>query len=497
MPYFGDYVFDSQGNVVPGATITVATQAGAAATIYSDALRTTTITSLTTGSDGSYEFYIASGRYTITAQYQGFSQTDTFDLGVAGIETVTDFGADPTGVADSTAAWLAFKTHCVTTGTPGYLPSGTYLIDAFSFAGNSGLKLFGASKNPNISQVSGAPQTILKLRSASSTFVTINSVYDLDVQDIHFDGGQFADTVVSFPGTIAVTGCTFERCSFDGATPTTGRTFYIVGSIQVDNTRFRYCNVGQVLGGNGSVKASRLIENTNTNALNIWFEHSYFEDADYMFVFGAGSCSFYRCDFFRAVTRFFYISSVTQSFTIYDPYTEGADNVPFLIQAGSAGVTSQHPITIEKGNLNAINTLLLNCQQPVRLLGFNTGGDVDITPMATYGVYNVFAEGVGFVAGKGFTGTGASTNLIQINCAVDTIAQATKVSGLLQTEGKIYPGTDAAVMQTAAGIYAGSGAPNNANGSNGDFYLRGDGTAAGNTVIYHKEGGSWVALTTT
>lgn len=59
------------------------------------------------------------------------------------------------------------------------------------------------------------------------------------------------------------------------------------------------------------------------------------------------------------------------------------------------------------------------------------------------------------------------------------------------------PATDAGAYQTAAHLYAGSGAPNNANGSNGDFYFRSDGTVAGNTVMYHKEGGSWVAFTTT
>ena len=47
------------------------------------------------------------------------------------------------------------------------------------------------------------------------------------------------------------------------------------------------------------------------------------------------------------------------------------------------------------------------------------------------------------------------------------------------------------------GIYAGSGAPNNANGTNGDYYFRSDGTQAGNTCIYHREGGTWVALVTT
>ena len=45
-------------------------------------------------------------------------------------------------------------------------------------------------------------------------------------------------------------------------------------------------------------------------------------------------------------------------------------------------------------------------------------------------------------------------------------------------------------------IFVGVGAPNDANGQNGDFYFRSEGTVAGNTVVYHKQAGIWVALTT-
>jgi len=64
------------------------------------------------------------------------------------------------------------------------------------------------------------------------------------------------------------------------------------------------------------------------------------------------------------------------------------------------------------------------------------------------------------------------------------------------TDGGHRPTTPAGVAQTAADLYAGSGAPNNTDGSDGDFYFRSDGTKAGNTVIYHKEAGAWVALVT-
>lgn len=67
----------------------------------------------------------------------------------------------------------------------------------------------------------------------------------------------------------------------------------------------------------------------------------------------------------------------------------------------------------------------------------------------------------------------------------------------LSAAGVLRPATPAGAAQTAVSLFAGNGAPNNADGSDGDFYFRGNGTQAGNTVIYHKEAGAWVALITT
>lgn len=58
--------------------------------------------------------------------------------------------------------------------------------------------------------------------------------------------------------------------------------------------------------------------------------------------------------------------------------------------------------------------------------------------------------------------------------------------------GKLFPRTDAGAQQTAAGLLGGTGAPNNANGNNGDFYFRSDGGAG--TAIYQKRAGSWVGI---
>lgn len=58
--------------------------------------------------------------------------------------------------------------------------------------------------------------------------------------------------------------------------------------------------------------------------------------------------------------------------------------------------------------------------------------------------------------------------------------------------GQFYPVTDANAAQTASGIFAGTGAPNNANGNNGDVYIRSDGGAG--TTIYHRRAGAWVGV---
>ena len=72
-----------------------------------------------------------------------------------------------------------------------------------------------------------------------------------------------------------------------------------------------------------------------------------------------------------------------------------------------------------------------------------------------------------------------------------------KISSLgTQCKTGLYPPDDDGAVQAAVKIHAGNGVPDNANGANGDFYLRGDGTTAGSTVIYHKEGGAWVPAVT-
>jgi hypothetical protein len=64
--------------------------------------------------------------------------------------------------------------------------------------------------------------------------------------------------------------------------------------------------------------------------------------------------------------------------------------------------------------------------------------------------------------------------------------------GSAQLTGSLYPATDAKAAQTACALRAGNGAPNNANGNNGDVYFNSAGGAL--TTIYQKRAGAWVGI---
>lgn len=65
-------------------------------------------------------------------------------------------------------------------------------------------------------------------------------------------------------------------------------------------------------------------------------------------------------------------------------------------------------------------------------------------------------------------------------------------NGTMNCQKQLYPATPALARQTAAALWAGTGAPSNTNGANGDFYFRSDGGAG--TAIYQKRAGAWVGI---
>lgn len=81
------------------------------------------------------------------------------------------------------------------------------------------------------------------------------------------------------------------------------------------------------------------------------------------------------------------------------------------------------------------------------------------------------------------TPTGATSSVARLRI---------QAAGEVCTQTKFCPGTDAGAFQVACGLFAGTGAPSNANGANGDFYFRSDGGAG--TRLYFKTGGAWTGI---
>jgi hypothetical protein len=335
------------------------------------------------------------------------------------------------GITDDTTAWLSFKSYLNTNDVPGEMHSATFAIDAFTFGqSDSGLNLTGAVyNNANF----GQEGTILKLRSASSTFVTLSGCYNMDISYIEFDGGKYADTVVYFPGLETVTECRFERCAFYGATPNTGKVHFYDGTIQIDKITFNQCNITEDKYVHGTSYALNLIHNDNSNALLIWYEHCYLNSADVLIRFGQGSCNFFRCDMFKPLTSMIDIDSVTQPFRVIEPYSEKATGIPFFRQRGLSGVTSNYPIILDGIILNDTNDININCQQIVKVSGY-TGGNINVNPITTYGVHAAYIENMGLATGKNILGTGAITNVISFNVTINKVFQP----NLLGMDQRIY-----------------------------------------------------------
>ena len=330
------------------------------------------------------------------------------------------YGPTGDGVTDDTTAWLAFKSYLNTNDIPGEMHAGTFLVDSFTFgAADTGLNLRGALYN---NTDFGQTDTVLKLNAANSTFVTLSGCYNMDISFIEFDGGKYADTVFYFPGVATVTQNRFYRCAFYGATPTTGKVHHYDGTIQIDKITYVNCNITEDRYVHGTDYALNCVHNDNTNAFLIWYEHCYFNSADVLVRFGQGSCNFFRCDFFKPLTSMIDVDSITQPFRCVEPYSEKATGIPFFRQRGLAGVTSSYPIILDGLLLNDTNDINLNCQQSVKATGF-TAGDVNVNPIATYGVYAAQIENFGFNTGKGIKGTGATTNVISSNITINKILE--------------------------------------------------------------------------
>ena len=86
----------------------------------------------------------------------------------------------------------------------------------------------------------------------------------------------------------------------------------------------------------------------------------------------------------------------------------------------------------------------------------------------------------------------ADKNDFDLNDAKMSVSYAGEINAL----ASFYPANPNKTSQSASAIFAGTGAPSNSNGNNGDYYFRSDGTTPGDPRIYFKVSGTWTAFTT-
>ncbi|SRR5258706_40675 len=118
-----------------------------------------------------------------------------------------------------------------------------------------------------------------------------------------------------------------------------------------------------------------------------------------------------------------------------------------------------------------------------------TGGGTQTTPSSDFiRVHSGTNQNLGLGSGN----AAGSTRVQAYNDAANANIPLEFQGSTLTCIGPFYPSTDAGAAQSASAVRAGTGAPNNANGNNGDIYFRSDGAAL--TTIYQRRAGAWVGI---
>lgn len=118
--------------------------------------------------------------------------------------SLTDFGADPTGIADSAAAIDAWLTYCYTNNVDGYAPPGTYLTSTghtVTYSASKKFQIRGAGRGATSFRKTGANTgAVFKFTISSGGYLELN----LHLQDFEVDA----------PDLSAVNGIEFDAAGF-------------------------------------------------------------------------------------------------------------------------------------------------------------------------------------------------------------------------------------------------------------------------------------------
>jgi len=441
--------------------------------------------------------------------------------------SVADFGADPTGVADSTTAFNNAFTAWAGVGTLS-IPPGTFLL-------NSTLT---APANPTNGIVQGASssETILKFTNAGNGLVMSSnqSVKNLQIQTTNASAGiglrisGLNQNISGVQITRSGSGVWAKGIQCYGTVTTLIQNCYI-------NSNAATIGMQVINNGANAVGALTLIGNeirAVTTGLNITTD-------GFSSSVGALAVNIYGGAIENCGTTGLLIdyttTSVSNNVAIYGTHFE--QNTTNDIKMTSHGMLTVYSTQHIAGATNAIDCSGVQTNTVVRFTGINVynyaGGAISLGANIAFGsvtgcsmkgaqLTNSAASKIMLLDNYFFDGTytgnilpddGSGYSILGYKTATYTAkGQLQNSTGAFQffnngansyqidsanrlnLYNKLYPAQDTAATQSVAGLYAGTGLPSNSNGNNGDFYFRGDTPGTANQRLYVKSAGSWVGI---
>ena len=458
--------------------------------------------------------------------------------------SVLDFGADPTGVASSSAAIVSAQNYLASTGGGTlYFPAGEYKVTT-PIVMKPGITYCGPMKaglgehNPGRSRIFSSTNHIF---TNAATVITEVCFRDIFIESEMGGGHVFDWSNTGLVAKIEMSGvCLAQRnankCVIYGVAA--GGVFSIwmhdfeyvyvatctypqvwiasqtVNSIVIEN--FWSTSNGESASGNLSI----LIESTNPagQAFNVAIRQGVFE------LPGGGSVRLLSCT-----------NSVIEECAVYDlsiipgyyqfSVDKGAGPASSAVTirncrstVGSAthadlfinmSVAGQGRFLIEGCTFSYTAGAAVNTGAQVEVVnsGLGTVSNFSYTEVnngaeSNLRFYNPAVTSADVSFWNGYSGNRDGALNIKVNGTHSGSISKTGVfswgaayilqNGTINAGAQMYPGTPLSTVQASCGLLAGSGAPSAAGGVNGDFYFRSDGGAL--TSIYHKRAGSWVGI---
>lgn len=429
------------------------------------------------------------------------------------------FGAKGDNSTDDATALDSAKSALSSSGGELVFPVGTYLKSTqWTFSSLKGVRLVGESAS---TQETGG--STLKYTGTSSPFLSIsaNASFAIDGLNIRYNSGSFTGTLVAAPLTA---GLSILRSSLMGEGVSTAlyllsldtATDVRVSGVEFD--RSQYAILGQSVAGTGYANGVAISGSRFGSGITVG------DIRDPGQGWSITGCDFEAIASGKGQAVKMSDSGVTaKALSIGGSwFGDATDNTAWSwIEFSGQGLTASGNFIHGTGALASTGIEVKETSSGVTVVGNQIDSHAKGVDLSTVSS-NVLVYGNDFASTTAhLSGTPAGQAVLQNNTlALEVWAAGSRQMSVNNTTGNVilnggitagegifannlkvtggifYPSTPAQAAQTAAEVYAGSGAPNNANGSNGAFYFRSDGTQAGNTVIYHKEAGSWVALIT-